>query len=610
MKKNKNYCKTIPIVITVLLLVPTVSTFLIPTTSIAVIQQPKPGGSLRIGMPKEWPNQFNPIIGTATGLLYIMWPGLIQWDENYNYIPDLAESWEVSEDGLTYTFHLREDGKWSDGEPITAADIEFSARVFSEQCTFWEYTFDPIQAPDPNTITGDTLAPGAIETPDPYTVIMHLNEPYAPGFLYMGGWWMLPKHVFEGVDFITEKDIFLGPLVGGGPFVLEEYIPGERWTMVANEYYYAGRPPLDSLIFIRLENIPAMEIALMNGDIDYLWGFPPKDAAVLAENPNLVVASNPSWEIAYIILNFNERLADGSINPVANLRVRKAIYQAVDLKAILEATVGKGFYTVANQPQPPFVKYMGESCYNEELPSPLYPYDPEAAKQLLDDAGYIGSPRMTLKFVVHAGDPVWLDIAQFFQSYLSEVGIRVDLMVVEETIRYTLVYEDPPPKTWHLARGRCDTAPDVDVAVYYPLYGRKGMAGPGGWNAGGYNNSEVSDLIEKGWITIDPVERAKIYKDIASIVTEELALFWLYYQDQTMAWSKDFEGLILGASMTSWGGANGLTNISIRNIWYVPAQVPATTPATPVPEKFEYLASLAMLVVSALLLHKQRKSPR
>ncbi|MFQ6114841.1 MAG: ABC transporter substrate-binding protein, partial [bacterium] len=428
---------------TILLALIAVSTS-IPAT--AIQREHQNGGTLRVGTVQEPADIFNPALWSQTGFPLLLYSGMLQWNENLELIPDLAEDWSVSADGLKITFVLREGLKFSDGQPLTSADVEFSARFFTEMSPTWSNYYRLISEDSNETLSGKTIRKGAIETPDERTVIFHVSEPSSTALTEYGGWYILPKHFFEGHDVTVEKEYVYQNPPTSGVFKLKEYVPGSHWWYERNEYYHTPAY-LDGVIVQIFGDAASMEIALINGDIDHCWEWPSADWMKLSQYPQLELTMNPGWGIRFVWFNHDEKLKDGSVNPCADIRVRKAIYHAIDIPAVLDATVGAGFYELISQPQPTFLTVGGYSV-QADLPTPLFEYNPETAKALLKDAGYEGG--MKLKYYIRSGDPVILSMAQFFESYLDAVGIDLEIVLIEPTVFYDLVAFTAEPLEWHL----------------------------------------------------------------------------------------------------------------------------------------------------------------
>jgi peptide/nickel transport system substrate-binding protein len=548
----------------------------------------------------------NPVRMLYTYYTAEAYPSMVEWDKDGNVIPGLAESWSISPDGLTYTYVLRDGLKWSDGEPLTSADVLFTAKVMAEQSTFWYGWVSPaIQEPKNGTVTGFSLRPGAVETPDARTVIFHLLSPNAPFFIVMGGWPILPKHSWEGMDLSTNNPPM--PMVGSGPFVMQQRVPGEKIVYVANPYYYGGAPKLDQVILKFYRDAATAEIGLQSGEAGLMIGVPTQDVPVLKSNPSLEVGVEQPQTNYYIFFNHHPKLADGSVNPVADVRVRKAIAMSLDMDKMLNASFGGPYYIEANQLQVPNMYYQGKRVWNSSIPMPEYPYDPASAARLLDEAGYpadASGKRFEVNLVVPGAQPAnMLKLLQLIQSRLKDVGITLDLVLMEYGSGSDRIYGAAPPKDWNMAYCAQSESPDPDVPAWWIVSTLYGNAGAGGFNAGGYNNTLVDQLVLQGRETVDVDKRVAIYQRISGIVHEELGVLELFYPLEVNAWNKMYQGFILGLGNPQhdyWGmiKADSLVQVHIvEQTTTTPVTTTTTTPTAVVDYTTIALAVAVLIIV-------------
>jgi len=550
----------------------------------------------------------NPIRMLTTYFVAITYPEMVGWDKDGKVVPCLAESWDISADGLTYTYKLKEGLKWSDGEPLTSEDVAFTFELFTEQSEFWYYLWAPIQVPTDGTLTGFAVRPGAIETPDPRTVVFHLTGASATFFLNAGGNPILPKHFYEGTDW-SKQNPDLATLVASGPFIPRQRIPGDRIVFAANPNYFGGKPGLDQVIFKIYRDSTAAEIALQTGEAGFMPNIPGPDVPVLSRVPHLVIGTEQDQINIYVMFNHHSKLADGSVNPVADLKVRKAIAMALDLDNILNASLA-GYFQLANQIQVPNMYYLGKTVTNTSIPKPEYPYDPDTAGKLLDEAGYPVKPdgkRFPLTFVMPSGGRVGtassIKMMQLIQSRLKAVGIEMDLVIMETGSARARIYRAAPPKDWHMALGGISSSPDPDVNAFFMVSSLAGNAGAGGFNAGGYDNPLVNQLTMLGANTTDVDQRVAIYQRISGIVHEDLAVLELYYQTEVLAWNKMYTGFILGLGNPwhdYWGALKhqSLAQVTIVEEATTTTTVPTTVaPAPAAPDYTSIAIGVAILVI-------------
>jgi len=415
------------------------------------------------------PTDLNPLRFFVYYYIALTYPDLIGWDKNGKIVPALAEAWNTSPDGLTYTFTLRDGLKWSDGQPITSDDVAFTLRLYIEQGSYYAYQWTPIEVTDNNTVTGYTVRDGAITTPDPKTIVFHLLSPSGTFFIYTAGWPILPKHYYEGMDLLKQNPD-LSTMVASGPFIPREFIPGDRIVCDANPNFYGGKPLLDQVIFKFYRDSSAAEIGLESGEAQYMADIPPTDAPTLGRIPGLNVTTEQPQTVVFMVFNMYPKLADGSVNPVSNLDVRKAIAMSIDMPSLLNASLGGSqYYKLANQLQAPNMYYGGKSVWNTTIPLPENPYDPTAAAKLLDAAGYpVGqgnSSRFSLTLVMRPGryGTPGFKMMQLVQSDLKAVNIEMNLILMETNSWLQRVYGAPPPKDWNMYLNSESESPDADI---------------------------------------------------------------------------------------------------------------------------------------------------
>ena len=325
----------------------------------------------------------NPIKIITTYYMAEAYSSMIGWDSQGNLVPLLAQNWTVSSDGLTYTFNLRPNLEWSDGQPLNSSDIAFTFNLITEQSPLWYYLFSAIQIANSSTITGESVAPSAISTPNATQIVFHLSTPASTFLIYAGGQPIYPEHYYASQN-LTANNPNLSTMVGSGPFIPTSYTPGTELDMVANPHYFGGAPHLSGVIFKYFTTSASAEIALESGEINLLQGVPPPDVPSIAKTPGITIGTEEDQSNIYLVYNMNPALADNSTNPTSNLLVRQAIAYALDLPGILNASFGGSqYYKLANQIEVPNMYYNGGPIQNTTIPNPEYPQNVTEAKALL-----------------------------------------------------------------------------------------------------------------------------------------------------------------------------------------------------------------------------------
>jgi len=387
-----------------------------------------------------WDQEPDSIVPYFTNMSYAIWitqlsmVGLGEWDDQGNFVPELAadvptaDNGGVSADGLTITWKLKDCLFWSDGEPLTSADVKFT----------WEAVMDPGTAP--TTRTGyDKIA--SIETPDDLTVVITFSELFPPWqTLFTQGpnnaGAILPKHILEGETALESNDFIHMPTVGSGPWVITEWIAGDYMTLLPNPNFHGGRPVLDQ-VQIRFVPDPATaQAALQTGDVDWFPNFSEAEISTIgALEPDVHLIVVPGADFEHYFFNMGTVAGvDGrgaadvdGFCPFKDIRVRKAITLGIDRQAIVE-TLLEGKTTV------PASQWPNSSWTNTSLTPDGY--DADAAGALLDEAGYaLGADgiragdcngenvKLSFNFETTTSQ-IRIDIATIVQSDLAKIGVE------------------------------------------------------------------------------------------------------------------------------------------------------------------------------------------
>jgi peptide/nickel transport system substrate-binding protein len=402
-------------------------------------------------------------------------------------VPDLAESWEISPDGLTYTFHLR-DAKFSDDTPVLASDVEFSlTRQRDAEAAPMRSLYQVISA---------------IETPDDRTVILKLSKPYTPlmSALAMFAASIVPEHAVK-----EHGDSFGEHPVGSGAFVLKEWRRGESVVLERNPLYWEeGLPKLDGVEWIYVPNDNTRMLKLTAGEVEAATFVPWNQIKDLQADPNISVQLDKSTRMDHILINHAHA-------PLDNKSVRQALNMAIDQKAIVDV-VTFGYGTPANSFFP-----LDGMYYNPENPN--YAYDPDKAKAMLDEAGVSD---LSLDFVLVAGDSAHDQIGVLVKDQLAKVGVNVNLVKMEGGQQWDALiageYDigvmwwvndifDPDQKAQFCVSG------DPENRSYYT----------------NYKNPAVTDLVNAAAVELDPVKRKAMYYDIQRMAKDDVHWIDLYY---------------------------------------------------------------------------------
>ena len=431
--------------------------------------------------------------------------GLLRYDEEARLVGDLARTYEVSPDGLTFTFHLREGARFATGAPVTAADVRFSFERLLRPETY---------APRPWVLEkvrgyeafrrGELGELPGLEVLDGHTVRITLEEPFAPFLsrLTLPGGYVLPR---AEVDRLGEE--FTAHPVGSGPFVLERYRPNESVTLRANPLYFDGPPAIARLIY-RIVREPMPRVAeFRRGALDVI-SIPQSRLEEFRRDPYLsrLVIGEPGLNTYF--LGFNCTRA-----PFDDVRVRRALSQAVD-RASLIGTILKDRAVVARGPLPP-----GLPGYDPDLKG--YPYDPEEAKRLLEEAGWDWAREVE---IILPSAKETTDLIEAVADSFRRAGLRVRVSPRERSTFKAL-----------LRRGEFDLyyyswwADYMDAENFLaPLF----LSGPdrAAGNATGYANPEVDRLIRAAQQEMDEARRIGLYRQVQRLVVADAPRIFLWHR--------------------------------------------------------------------------------
>ncbi|KFI25743.1 ABC transporter substrate-binding protein [Paenirhodobacter enshiensis] len=452
-----------------------------------VVIQPEPP-SLMLGLVQNAPAQ------QVAGNIY---EGLLRYDTKLNPMPSLAKSWEVSDDGLTYTFHLQHGVKWHDGQPFSADDVVFSADVFLRKThPRFRAVLDHVES---------------ITAPDADTVVFRLKSPFGPflNSFEVGSMPIVPKHIYEGTDFATNPAN--NTPIGTGPFKFAEWVKGSYIKLVKNpDYWDQGKPYLDEVYWHVIPDAASRAVAYETGQVDILpaGSIENFDIDRVKELPDTCITQS-GWEFfgpqSWVWLNNRQ-------GPTASKEFRQAIMYALDREFIRDSLFN-GLGQIPNGP------FAGSTRYNDTDLKP-WPYDPKKAKELVKASGYKGE---VLKLVPMPYGETWMRLAEVIKQNLADVGIKVEI-----------VSTDVAGWNQHLSDWDFDLSttylyqygdPALGVSRSY-VSGNIKKGSP--WNnVEGYSNPKVDALFDKGAGTVDPAERKAAYDEVQKILVDDVPNAWL-----------------------------------------------------------------------------------
>ncbi|MDI3546411.1 MAG: peptide/nickel transport system substrate-binding protein [Halanaerobiales bacterium] len=404
-------------------------------------------------------------------------------------IPGLAKEWEVSDDGLRWTFYLREGVKFHDGNPVNAEAIKWNFdrwRLVDHpyhiggDFTYYSYMFQGF--------------PGIIKevnAVDEYTVEFVLTEPQAPFLNNLG---MVSFGIASPAAVKKWGEDYFKHPVGSGPFKFVEWKKDDRIVLEANEDYWGGRPYLDKVVFRSIPDNGARYMELQAGTIDMMDYINPEDVASVKENPELDLVLRPSFNVGYFAMHQN-------FPPFDNVLIRRAFNHAINKENLIGAFYA-GLAQPAKNPLPPSL--WG---YNDEIKD--YEYDLEKAKELLAKAGYPDGFEFDLWYmpVPRPYFPQPKLVAQAIQYYLSQIGVKANLKTVDWGTYLDKYYADELP-TYLL--GWTGDNGDPDNFLYVLLDQTQ--------NNCGYKNDELHEILLEAQRTVDHERRVELYMKAQEII--------------------------------------------------------------------------------------------
>lgn len=425
-------------------------------------------------------------------------------------VGELAKSWTVSPDKLTWTFKLKRGNSFADGTPVDAAAVKFS---FDRLLKLGKGPSEPFQ----------NLA--SVTRVGPYTVQFHLKQPFAP-FLFTlandGAAVINPKVMAHETNGDMAQGWLAEHTAGSGAYRLVSWQKGQSLIMEPNVHYHGARPFFTKVIVKIVPDASARRLQLEHGDLDIAEMLPADQLnALKKENSRgVVVREYPSLKVTYLYLN-NKKA------PLNNIKVRKAIIDAVDVKAIING-----------------ILYGEGKPMNGPIPDGMWGYDPSIkparlnvaeARKLLKSAG---DSNLNLNFNFSEADPNWPTIALAVQANLADVGIHVKL---EKFANAT--YRD------RLGRGDFDIAignwsPDFADPYMFMNYWFDSSNGGLAGNRSFYSNPEVDKLVRAAAVDASHAKRLKLYREAQKIVVRDAAYVYLFQKNSQIAMRKNVKGFV------------------------------------------------------------------
>jgi len=459
------------------------------------------GSRLTAGISGE-PDRFDPHLTSAYASFQILeniYDTLVEPGDDLAMQPALATRWEVSDDNLAWTFHLRNGVRWHNGRAFVADDVVFSYQRIMDR-----------RVGAPNAYRFETVE--SVTAPDDLTVLIKVKRP-TPNLLSLIG-------AFKGMAIVPREIVENGTIdrrpVGTGPFRFVEYVPNDRVVLERNpDYWQPGKPHLDRVVFKPIPDETVKVTNLRAGEVDWADSVPPQQIHELGRDDQIVVESVPSNDYWYLATNLRRE-------PYRRREVRRAISTAIDREEVTRAA--RFDAAGANQAAIP----KTSPWYLDYAP---YRHDVDAARRLLDQAGV--NRGFPMEIMVTNEYPETVTAAQVIASELKPLGIRVTIRTLDLA-------------TWldEESKGNFDAfllgwLGNLDPHDFYYAQHHSGQKS----NYQGYSNPQVDELLDRGAAEVGPQQRKELYDQAARLIVDDASYIYLYNPRNVVARKRRVQGI-------------------------------------------------------------------
>src|SRR5262245_36800628 len=457
----------------------------------ASAQAPKPGGTLRLAMPGDM-TFFNANQGPAPGYFtFWVWNNIFNSlltmtpPPEWKVVPELATSWDVQDEGKTWTFHLAQGVKFHDGTD------------FDAQAAKWN--FDRILDPEvPSWVRPYYTAIDRVEAVDKYTLCVHMKEPFGSLDKALAGY-------FQGIPMASPKSFetyskdFVQHPTGTGPFILKEWSPGERVVLEKNPHYFKPELPYLDKLEVRIMKDPlTASTALRAGEIDFIARVPIQQVLVLEKSPGIRLATGSSIAPVVALLNLRLKSFDDA-------RARRAVGgYGIDREELAKV----GFYGRVQ----PLVSVLPPGVPDAINLNEMYPYDPAKAKQLLKELGYDEKNPLRLTILVGNQDATLADLATLVKNQMAKIGVEAKINLVDQTTwidRFTVKHD------FEMGVSNFGSLLDVNMRSVSFFHGVQS-------DYVGINDPQVEDLVLQWRRALEPEQRKQISADIQRRLADQM----------------------------------------------------------------------------------------
>ncbi|MDQ6967847.1 MAG: peptide-binding protein [Mariprofundaceae bacterium] len=446
---------------------------------------------------------------------------LLKFDKNLNISGQLAQSWDISSDGLSITFHLRPNITWSDGKPFTSADCAFTLALIQDEHTQSAYKSDYAKVT-------------AFDTPDKHTFVVHYAEVYSPALSTWAGLAIMPKHVFENED-IMDTDLARHPKATLGAYVLKDWQSQQSITLQANPNYYAGKVWIAERMTRIIPDSATQFLELTAGNIDEMALTPTQYSRLFERTPALKKHYDryKYLQSVYTYLGFNLK------RPLfQDQRIREAIAYAIDRQELIDGVL-LGHGEIIASPYKPGTVWVNQSLKPR-------PFDPNKAKKLLAKAGWVDSDTdgyldkdgkiLSFTIITNNGNKQRADTATIIQQRLKQIGIKVNVRLIEWSAFIENFINkrqfDAVILGWSLT-------PEPDQ---YNIW-HSSQTGERQFNFLSYNNAKVDEALIEATRTFDQKKRKQWYDIMQQEIYSDVPMVFLYAPYSLPAIHKRIQGI-------------------------------------------------------------------
>ncbi len=503
--------------------------------------EPVHGGSMTMSLDPQ-PSILVSALNSSSPVYVVsskIFDGLVSYDENFNLIPRLAESWEVSDDGLTITFHLREGVTFHDGEPMTSEDVAYTfMEILKQRHPRGKSTFQFLEA---------------VETPDDLTAVFKFStaSPYVMRALAGAESPIMPKHVYDGTD-VMKNPANTAP-IGTGPFKFGEYERGSHIILTRNENYWDGdKPYLDQLVIRLISDSASRAAALESGEVQYgaQYVIPLSDVARMDANPQLEVSTDGwGYNTSVNYMDFNLRRDQWQ-----DVRVRQAIVHAID-KDFLVDNVWHGFATPADGP----ITNRQADFHTTDVPH--YDFDLDKAAALLDEAGYPvkeDGKRFSMTIDYSPSGDTYSQTAEILKQNLAKIGVEATLRAADGPTYVRRIWTD---NDFDVNIFAASNIADPVIGLHRFYWSDNIKKGVAYSNGAGYASEEMDEILEAAQVEVNLEKRKELYKKMQQLAMTDLSTYPIVY----INWFSVYDKSVKGLNQTALGVYENFANVYLED---------------------------------------------